>query len=432
MARTPKLDLTGIEDRWSAADRKGKGRRWRLRMRGLPGHEKPVVELFDDLDAAIVRRDELERAKKDPLHRIDAGRVSLAEVATAYVASLRTDPNPPTEGYMRTVAMVLQRAVDAGLDDLRMPGWAQAAISWIAQLRAKRHGQLTDAPASPSTQREYRAILGGALNYAVHTMGVLAHNPLRAIPARRTKARRMDVQSRLQERDRSKIIPIEALRRLVADAARWMDDVLRAAAIAAIERHKGSREQAARSLRVHVSTIHNRLARAERREDPRWILACLLTYTGMRIGQALALRWEDIDDTAQTIRLRADVVGNKSGIEAAIEIEPELREILAQRPRDGELVVPDPAEASGRLCKRTWLRDTFDAFLAKHGAKDHSAHDLRHSFVCLLTAMGIPTADVRRRVNHANIMMTSRYADHLIAAYRPLVANWKGSLRLRS
>ncbi len=81
--------------------------------------------------------------------------------------------------------------------------------------------------------------------------------------------------------------------------------------------------------------------------------------------------------------------------------------------------------------RRQWLTESFDQYLAAHGAAGHNAHDFRHSFVCLLTAMGVPTGDVKKRVNHSDVQMTTRYADHMLAQYRRDCAGWGRVLRLR-
>ncbi len=429
----------GIEDRWSStAGRSGKGKRWRLRMRGLPGHERPVVELFDDLEKAVDRRAELLRAKDDPAEqRVEAGKVSLADIATSYHKWLSASQDKPTEHYLDTVEHVLARAVDAGLNNVRARTWADDAHGWIQSLTAQRHGQKKAKPAAESTRRAYRAILGGALNYAVDVREWLAANPFRKIKTRRTKAKRLRIQSQTTESNAHKIIPVPVLASLVGDAARWRVDAKRQQAEEAVAKHHGDKEAAAKALKVSVATVYNRLARHDRHEDPRWMIAVLMTYTGMRLGQAVGLQWSDLDLAARTIRLRPEVIGNKSGVDSTVEMEDELHDVLEDYPRRGALVVPDPIEPntkkkSKRTMRRQWLTESFDQYLASHGAAGHNAHDFRHSFVCMLTAMGVPTADVRRRVNHSDVAMTSRYADHMLATYRRACMGWDGALKLRA
>lgn len=428
----------GIEDRWSSSrGRSGKGMRWRLRMRGLPGHEGTVVELFDDLQKAMDRREKLLHAKSDPAEsRVEAGRVRLVDIAKNYLRALREGQDKPTDHYLETVEHVLARAVDAELDDVRSPLWAANAHRWLQNLTAQRHGQKVPTPASEATRRAYRAILGGALNYAVDVKEWITTNPFRKIKARETKAKRLRIASQTIESNAHKIIPVSILSKLVSNSSRWRVDEKKGEVVVVLERHHGNKEAAAAEMKVSVATIYNRLARIDRVEDPRWLIAVLLTYTGMRLGQAVGLEWSDIDLVDRTIRLRPEVVGNKSGKDATVEIEQELFDILETVPRRGALVVPDPVEPNTKKktrwpLRRQWLTESFDQFLLAHGAVGHTAHDFRHSFVCMLTAMGVPTADVRRRVNHSDVAMTARYADHLLASYRKTCSEWGGVLRLR-
>jgi hypothetical protein len=46
--------------------------------------------------------------------------------------------------------------------------------------------------------------------------------------------------------------------------------------------------------------------------------------------------------------------------------------------------------------------------------------------------MGISAIDIKRRVNHADISMTARYADHLIMMYRKECSGWGKTIQLRT
>jgi len=330
-------------------------------MSGLPGHEGGVVELFDDLRQAKDRRAELLRVRSDPASvRVEAGKVSLADIGTSYLRSLKEGQDRPTEHYIETVEHVVERAVAAGLDDVRDSQWAESVQRWLQGLTAQRHGQKHAKPASEATRRMYRAILGGAINYAVDVREWLTANPFRKIKARKTKAKRLRIAAQTTEGNAHKIISLPVLARLVSDAARWRVDAKRLEAVAALERHGGDKDAAARDLKVSVATIYNRLGRAGRSDDPRWLMAVLMAYTGMRLGQAIGLEWADIDLTSRTLRLRPEVVGNKSGVDATVEMENELHGILASAPRRGALVVPDPVEPNSkrktnRPLRRQWL-----------------------------------------------------------------------------
>lgn len=436
---TTKRDLTGITDRHSEG-RSG-GKRWRLRMRGVPGHEGIVTELFDDLDAAVRRRNELRRkregGRENPAERapVEAGAVTLTAIRTSYLKTLRLEK--PTDHYLETVELVLTRAIASGLDNVRSPTWADDALEWLDTLAVDAGHPRAGDPASTATRNAYRAILGGALNHAADERRWLERNPLHAKKKRRTKHRKLERAARHSEKSTHKIIPVPLLATMVSDRARFIHDARRQEAVDAIAAHNGDKQAAAVTLKCSLASVYNRLARPADAEDPRWLIAVLMAYTGMRLGQAVELEWRDVNLPGRTLRFRPEVVGNRSGTDKVVEIEDELHDILAGIVPSGPHVVPTPAERDSkrgtvRHMSRAWLKDAFDAFLARNGAGDHNAHDFRHTFICMLTAMGTPTADVQRRVNHADSDMTSRYADHLLNSYRSDCAGWGGKLRLRN
>jgi integrase len=437
--RTKKVDMTHITDR-HIEGRVG-GQRWRLRMRGVPGHKGVVSEMFDTLDEAILRRSELNRARghaeDQPAQAVpvEAGSVSLTQIKASYLRTL--DEVEPTAHYRETVAMVLDRAIAANLDDVRDPTWTEHCLAWLDGLTIAPDHPRAGEPASSATKRAYRAILGGALNHAVDEKEWLAKNPFLRIKKRRTKAEKLRRDAQRSITGAHKIIPVEMLARIVSDGSRFIVDAKRQEAEAMVAACKGDKVAAAAALKVNPGTVYNRLARPEQVEDPRWMIGVLLAYTGMRLGQAVHLEWRDVNMTERTIRLRPEIAGNRSGTDATVPMESELYEILASIVPSGDYVVPTPVEVDSkrqrtRAMSRAWLKDSFDGFLARCGAGDHTAHDFRHSFVCMLTAMGVQDLEIKRRVNHAQIEMTSRYADHLLTTYKRDCATWGCVLRLRS
>lgn len=386
------------------------------------------MEWFDEVDDAIRRRDDLLRARVGD-RPVEASKVRLTEIIPKYMAHLTA--NGATEKYKSHVLAILNRAIAANLDDVRSKGFPVAARNWLDGLKAKRNNQITETPASTRTRLQYQVTLKAALAYTVADLGWLNFNPMTTAAKPRTKWRRIQEDLAKHERSARKIITLPVLCGLVSDASRWTRNADRDATLAAIQAHGGDKHAAAAALQVDISTVYNRINAAEQWEDARWRLAVLMAYTGMRAGQAMALLWSDLDLRNRTIRLRAEVTGNRSGKEAVIRMEDELADLLGTLVPDAEEVIPAPRSSTGRVMARGWVTDSFHRWLADHGAGDHTAHDFRHSFVCILTAMGIPTADIKNRVNHSDVQMTARYADHLIERYRPLVAGWAGRLRLR-
>ena len=140
-------------------------------------------------------------------------------------------------------------------------------------------------------------------------------------------------------------------------------------------------------------------------------------FTGLRMGELLALRWRDVDFAGSTIRVRAsyyrraaddaevrqgargaDGAGRRDGARAA-------RPAREDWTGDDDLVFA--GEAGGYL-DGSALRRRYKAALARAGLRPLRFHDLRHTFGTRMIAK----ADIRRVqewMGHADIQTTMRY-----------------------
>jgi integrase len=139
-------------------------------------------------------------------------------------------------------------------------------------------------------------------------------------------------------------------------------------------------------------------------------------FTGLRMGELLALHWRDVDFAGQTIRVRGSyylgqLTTPKSGKVRAVPMAPDVASALArlaQREhwtRDDDLVFP--GEAGGYL-DGSALRRRYKTALAAAGLRPLRFHDLRHTFGTRM----IGKADIRRVqewMGHADIQTTMRY-----------------------
>ena len=143
-------------------------------------------------------------------------------------------------------------------------------------------------------------------------------------------------------------------------------------------------------------------------------------FTGLRLGELLALRWGDIDFSGHAIRVRQSYnvhggVGTpKSGKVRSVPLVPEVARALAalaDRPfftGDEDLVFP--GEAGGFL-DASALRDRYKAALEKAGLRRLRFHDLRHTFGTLAVRKAeIPA--VQAWMGHSDVQTTMRYVHH--------------------
>lgn len=151
----------------------------------------------------------------------------------------------------------------------------------------------------------------------------------------------------------------------------------------------------------------------------RWRLMVLLAlHTGLRIGEMLALEWDDVDLADGALTVSKSLVRNhlslpKNGKARYARLSEETRRELAQLPRIGARVfLRDHVTEPYNLAWRTLARAGRRANLPRVGW-----HLLRHTFATSVVAAGAPLRQVQEALGHGSLAMTQRYAhvapDHL-------------------
>ncbi|HEX8074769.1 MAG TPA: site-specific integrase [Thermoleophilaceae bacterium] len=151
--------------------------------------------------------------------------------------------------------------------------------------------------------------------------------------------------------------------------------------------------------------------------------ACLYltaAFTGLRLGELLALQWRDVDFAGDAIRVRRSYnvhggVGTpKSGKVRSVPMVPEVAQALARLAErqwftsDRDLVF---AGDLGKHLDASALRDRYKAALDRAGLRPLRFHDLRHTFGTLAVKRAeIPA--VQAWMGHAHVGTTMRYIHH--------------------
>jgi integrase len=139
-------------------------------------------------------------------------------------------------------------------------------------------------------------------------------------------------------------------------------------------------------------------------------------FTGLRMGELLALRWRDVDFAGSAVRVRASYYAGhlttpKSGKVRAMPLAPDVATALAQLGRRLDWVGDDDlvfAGVRGDHLDGSTLRRRYKAALKRAGLRPLRFHDLRHTFDTRMIAK----ADIRRVqewMGHADIQTTMRY-----------------------
>lgn len=143
-----------------------------------------------------------------------------------------------------------------------------------------------------------------------------------------------------------------------------------------------------------------------------------LAFTGWRSGEALGLRWNEVDLARRT----ATLADTKTG-RSVRPLSSTACDVLRSLTRSGDLVFP-ATRGDGRMAgfPKLWAR------IARLGklAADVTPHTLRHSFASMAGDLGYSEPTIAALVGHKGLTITSRYihaADAVLLAAADAVAN---------
>ena len=146
----------------------------------------------------------------------------------------------------------------------------------------------------------------------------------------------------------------------------------------------------------------------------RFAALCLLA--GLRRGEALALRHEDLDRVNKTITVSRAVefVGNQAQLktpktDAGTRVVVLLDALAELIPEGHGLIVCNP---DGSLLSKTQYRRRWSAFCASIGC-ELTAHQLRHGFATFLFEAGVSERDAMEMLGHSSIAITHDRYTHI-------------------
>lgn len=160
----------------------------------------------------------------------------------------------------------------------------------------------------------------------------------------------------------------------------------------------------------------------------------LFLFTGMRTGEVMGMRWEDIDMDHGTIKIeRERILVPGIGVvedtpktdesERLVTLPPfmvELLQNLRNYQTDCKGKMGDDYHDSGYVITAptgapAFPRNSygwFKRFQDRYGLKPATIHDLRHTHVAMLSSIGIQIADVSKRLGHSNTRITQEVYEY--------------------
>ena len=330
-------------------------------------------------------------------YRLPDGRQVQKKIGSAWSERGR----PPVGWFTKRTAEAWLRDL---LDQARrgtLPGmvrtgvtFADAAAEWLRFIEEDRSRK-------PSTLNDYRSAL------KAHLLPAFGEQPLESITPEQIDVWRRGLTG-LSNRSKNKLlIQLHGIFRRAQMV--WG---LEANPLVRVEKHP---MRASGDIQVFSPEEVWALVRAAASEQDGAIFLTA-AFTGLRMGELLALRWRDVDFSGATIRVRGSYAAGhlttpKSGKVRAVPMAPDVATALAQLGRRENWVGDDDvvfAGELGRYLDGSALRRRYKEALSRVGLRPLRFHDLRHTFGTRMIAK----ADIRRVqewMGHADIQTTMRY-----------------------
>ena len=179
------------------------------------------------------------------------------------------------------------------------------------------------------------------------------------------------------------------------------------------------------------------------KEEKLYPIVALTLCTGMRKGEVMALKWENINFRDRELhvegnlcRVRESNAGGRSKyVDKVLEpksaksirtvplTEKAMEALLIQKQRQDEIkekykgVYDDQGfvftEVDGSLLRQKGFMEEYHAFLKKYGISDIRFHDLRHTFATLLFEEGESAKVIQELLGHSTITITMDIYTHV-------------------
>lgn len=152
----------------------------------------------------------------------------------------------------------------------------------------------------------------------------------------------------------------------------------------ALPRRKGQSRKPVIPTREQFLALLASLRKLDTRARHAASLIELLAYSGMRLGEAVALRWGDIDFERQQFTVTGGDAGTKNGESRTVPLFPPMRDLLERlrAERDAAGALPDDENPdAGRVVPIDTAKKALATACRNAGLPDFGHHAMRHFFV---------------------------------------------------
>lgn len=307
----------------------------------------------------------------------NGNRCSISAVIDDYIEHLRGKGASPN--HVVQVRLVLERMVNAGINDLRDEKLPAKVKAYFRNLKIQstddngkvRRKTITDA--SPRTKNCYLSMVIALCSWATR-MRMLPFHPLRGV-----------VSFVRQPLKTKPVFTIDELREILND------------------RH---------------------------RDKLYWKIFSLSIYSGLRVGEAFHVSWQDVKWTERRIHIRLKTEFRLKGQkERYAPLPNELIDILRPIAKPHGWIIENKYRDNPKMWRWFFMLLLRAAKIEPNGRSPHST---RHTWAALSIATGLDSFPVMEAAGHANLSTTLIYS-RCASFYRDAVKGWeKGEFRLRT
>lgn len=147
----------------------------------------------------------------------------------------------------------------------------------------------------------------------------------------------------------------------------------------------------------------------------------LLSHTGMRLGEALALEWSDLNTNNNTLTISKSISRDKNGKQIisttktgnirTISIDQETVDTLIELKQINEKYI---FERSGKMITRSYPLKILNRIIEKNNLHKITVHGFRHTHATILLRMGKSIKYIQERLGHADPTITLEIYSHIM------------------